>query len=61
MENAYYLPRIFYKGAFEIGNKFRQDMAAGKSVATHISENTESLKARALEFNEKYVEGFEAE
>ena len=61
MENAYYLPRIFYKGVFEIGNTFRKDMDAGKAVATHIQENTESLKARALEFNEEYVEGFEAE
>ena len=61
MENAYYLPRIFYKGVFEIGNTFRKDMDAGKAVATHIQENTESLKARAIEFNEEYVEGFVAE
>ncbi|MBR6719584.1 MAG: extracellular solute-binding protein [Clostridia bacterium] len=62
LEKAYYLPRIFYSGAFAIGNTFRSDIVdKGKAVATHIQENTESLKARALEFNEKYVEGFEAE
>ena len=55
MDKAYFLPRIFYKGAFAIGNTFRKDMAAGKSISTHISENTESLKARAAEFNEKYA------
>ena len=56
MENAYYLPRIFYKGVFEIGNTFRNDMAAGKSVATHIAEQTPILKARANEFNLKYAD-----
>ena len=62
LEKAYYLPRIFYSGAFAIGSTFRSDIVdKGKAVATHIQENTESLKARALEFNEKYVEGFEAE
>ena len=33
-------------------------MKAGKSVATHIAENTESLKAKAEEYNEKYAEGY---
>ncbi len=60
-ENAYYLPRIFYEGVYAIGTQFVNDMRAGKAVATHIAENTESLKAKATEFNEKYVEGFEAE
>lgn len=60
LDNAYYLPRIFYNGIWEMGNKFRNDMAAGKAVATHIAENTESLKAKAEEFNTKYVEGYEA-
>ncbi len=61
LENAYFLPRIFYKNVWAVGNTFLQDMRAGKAVATHIAENTESLKAQAREFNEKYVEGFEAE
>lgn len=61
LENAYFLPRIFYKNVWAVGNTFLQDMRAGKAVATHIAENTESLKAQAQEFNEKYVEGFEAE
>ncbi len=54
MNNAYYLPRIFYYGVFDIGNKFVNDMRAGKAVATHIAENTESLKAKAAAFNLKY-------
>ncbi len=58
LENSYLLPRLFYKGVFAMGNTFRDDMKAGKAVATHIAENTESLKAKALEFNRKYVEGF---
>ena len=43
-----------------MGDKFLSDMNAGKAVATHIAENTEVLKARAEEFNEKYVDGYEA-
>ena len=61
MDHAYYLPRIFYDGVFAIGNTFLKDMNAGKAVATHIAENVESLKAKAVEFNEKYVDGYEAE
>lgn len=60
LDNAYYLPRIFYNGIWEMGDKFLSDMNAGKAVATHIAENTEVLKARAEEFNEKYVDGYEA-
>ena len=54
MNNAYFLPRIFYYGVFDIGNKFRNDMAAGKSVATHIEENVTSLKQKADAFNLQY-------
>ncbi len=54
MNHAYFLPRIFYYGVFQIGSTFLQDMNAGKAVATHIAENTESLKAKADEFNAKY-------
>ncbi len=61
LENAYFLPRIFYKNVWEIGDKFVGDMNAGKAVATHIAENTESLKAKAVEFNTKYVDGYVAE
>lgn len=61
LENAYMLPRMFYEGAFAIGDQFIKDMKAGKAVATHIAENTDSLKAKAEEFNKKYVDGFEAE
>ena len=60
LDNAYYLPRIFYNGIWEMGDKFLSDMNAGKAVATHIAENTEVLKARSEEFNEKYVDGYEA-
>ena len=60
LDNAYYLPRIFYKGIFDMGNQFLKDMNEGKAVATHIAENTESLKAKAEEFNTKYVDGYEA-
>lgn len=60
LDNAYYLPRIFYNGIWEMCDKFLSDMNAGKAVATHIAENTEVLKARAEEFNEKYVDGYEA-
>ncbi len=57
---AYYLPRIFYTGIHANSVAFRNDMVQyNKDVATHIAENTESLKAKALEFNRKYVEGFE--
>ena len=47
-------------GGDGLGDKFLSDMNAGKAVATHIAENTEVLKARAEEFNEKYVDGYEA-
>ncbi len=60
LSNSVFLPRMFYEGAFAIGDQFIADMKAGKSVATHIAENTESLKAKAEEFNEKYAEGYEA-
>lgn len=60
LENAYMLPRMFYEGAFAIGDQFIKDMKDGKAVATHIAENTDSLKAKAEEFNKKYVDGFEA-
>ena len=43
-----------------MGDKFFNDMNAGKAVATHIAENTESLMAKAEEFNTKYVDGYEA-
>ncbi len=60
LENAYFLPRLFYNGVWEMCNKFAQDMKDGKAIATHIAENTEILKARAEEFNSKYVEGWSA-
>ena len=55
MNNAYYLPRIFYKGVFAIGVTFRNDMEAGKDVGTHVAEQTVSLKAQAEKFNEMYI------
>lgn len=58
LENITFLPGAFYDGVWEIGDKFIADMKAGKSVATHIAENTESLKAKAEEYNEKYAEGY---
>mgnify|MGYP003435145355 CR=1 FL=1 len=56
MDKAYFLPRIFYNGAFAIGNTFRKDMAAGKSVTAHIAEQTPILKAKAREFNARYAD-----
>ena len=58
LDNITFLPGAFYDGVWEIGDKFIADMKAGKSVATHIAENTESLKAKAEEYNEKYAEGY---
>lgn len=58
LENMTFLPGAFYDGVWEIGDKFIADMKAGKSVATHIAENTEALKAKAEEYNEKYADGY---
>lgn len=54
LANAYFLPRLFYEGVFNIGAQFMNDMNAGKAVATHVDEQKEALKAKAAEFNEKY-------
>lgn len=55
LDNITFLPGAFYEGVFTIGETFINDMKAGKAVATHIAENTESLKAKAEEYNEKYA------
>ena len=58
LENAYYLPRYFFPESdmYQVRRQFREDVAAGKAVAAHVAENTESLKAKADEFNEKYAQ-----
>ncbi len=62
LENAYYLPRTFSNGIWiTMCRRFISDMDSGKSVATHIAENIESLRAQAEEYNENYVEGYVAE
>ncbi|MDP4132494.1 MAG: hypothetical protein Q8882_00595 [Bacillota bacterium] len=56
LANCYYLPRWFYKSAWpKNAQKFVDDMKAGKAVATHVAENIENYKAKAKEFNEKYI------
>ncbi len=55
LDNAYFLPRLFYEGVFQVGSAFRDDMRAGKAVATHVAEQVEVLKGKAQEFNLKYA------